>query len=109
MKFKEFVQNITKEDVDLINKLDNMCGSEINDELFEELSNDKEKFSAIEQFVMEHVEEYEDFIVDETKSLYEQEFIDEEDDYTGGLYNCDEIYMRAILNALGVLWLPNKL
>lgn len=107
--FENFVNNITRDDVDLINKLDNMCGCEINSELYEFIRNDSELCTKIEDFVIKHVVEYEGFIIDETESLYEQEFIVRLDDYSGGLYNCDEIYMRAILNAIGVLWLPSKL
>lgn len=107
--FEEFVRNITRDDVDLIDKLDNMCGNEITCELAKFINKNKELYSKIEDFVIEHVAEYEEFIVIETEGLYEQELIDEEDDYVSGLYNCDEIYIRAILNVLGIMWLPDRL
>ncbi len=107
--FQDFVQAITKDDVDLIDKLDNMSGSEITGELAKFINNNNELYSKIEDFVIEHLAEYEDFIVSETEDLYEQELINEPDDYASGLYNCDEIYVRAILNAIGVLWIPERL
>ena len=107
--FKEFVTNITKEDVDLINKLDNMCDSEITGNLMNFIRKNPDLYSKIEDFVIEHVAEYEEFIVIETEGLYDEELIDEADDYASGLYNCDEIYIRAILKVLGIMWLPERL
>ena len=55
--FEEFVQTITNNDIDLIDKLDNMCGSEITDELASFINNNNELYSQIEDFVIEHVDE----------------------------------------------------
>ena len=107
--FQEFVENITREDVDLIDKLSNMCDCEITEDLMNFIHKNPDLYSKIEDFVIEHVNEYEEFITIETEGLYEQELIEDEDDYSSGLYNCDEIYIRAILNTLGIMWLPDRL
>ena len=107
--FKEFVENITREDVDLIDKLSNMCDNEITENLMNFIHKNPELYSQIEDFVIEHVAEYEEFITIETEGLYVEELIDAEDDYSSGLYNCDEIYIRAILKTLGIMWLPERL
>jgi hypothetical protein len=105
--FKEFVANITKDDVDLYNKLDNMVGSEITSELADFVISTPDVYERVERCVMLWADEYEDFIVSETEKLYEQELIESEDDYASGLYNCDAVYMRAILYTLGCLWIPS--
>lgn len=107
--FKKFVNDLTVDDIDLINKLSNMCDSEIDDELYEILSKDSNLQNKIEDFVMKYINEYEDFIIKETQYLFDIECIDDVHDYSSGLYNCDELYMRAILNSIGVLWLPERL
>lgn len=107
--FREFVENITREEVDLIDKLNNMCDCEITDELAEIINSNNELYVKIEDFVIKHVVEYEDFIISETEKLYAQELIHEKDDYASGLYNCDEIYVRAILVSIGILWIPERL
>lgn len=107
--FKKFANNLTSDDIDLIDKLDNMDGCEITGELAEMIKGHKPLFVTIEEYIKMHINEYEDFIVEETESLYEQELIQDEYDFASGLYNCDEIYVRAILKALGILWLPQRL
>lgn len=46
-------------------------------------------------------------VVSETQSLYNQQLTDSNEDWDWGLYNCDEIYVRAIAAALGFLWMVN--
>ena len=74
-----------------------------------ELINQREHiyYPRIEIYIKEHLAHYKDFIVNETKSLHNQELIDSEENYSSGLYNCDEIYVRAIADALGFMWLVN--
>lgn len=68
-------------DVDLVDKLENMYENEITDGVYEYINNNKELFNEIEKEVFEMIFEY-----------------DFEDDVE--LYNCDEIYMRAIIKVL---------
>lgn len=109
---KEFIENLSNNDIDLVDKLDNLCGhGQISDKVYE-LASEKDNFETIEHFVREILqddigdtelaEEYIDFIVDETESLYEQGLIDEADDFTGGLYNCDDLYLYAIADVLDI-------
>lgn len=67
--------------VDLVDKLENMYESEITDEVYEYIDNNKEIFNAIEKEVIRMIPEY-----------------DFENDVE--LYDCDEIYMRAIIKVL---------
>lgn len=107
MNIKEWMKNITSEDIDLIDKLENMCNNEINEELYNLInSNTNKYYPRIEKYIKEHVSYYVDFIVTETQSLYNQDLIDSNEYWSSGLYNCDEIYVKAIVYALGILWLP---
>lgn len=107
MNIKEWINNITSEDIDLIDKLENMCNNEINEELFDLIdSNTNKYYPRIEKYIKEHIGYYVDFIVTETQSLYNQDLINHHEDWSSGLYNCDQIYVRAISYALGILWLP---
>lgn len=106
--FEAWAKNLTSDDIDVIDKLENMCENEINEELVELINKNKFKYyPRIEQYVKEHVNQYKSFIVDETCSLFEDEIIDSMEDWSSGLYNCDEIYVRAVADALGFLWLVN--
>lgn len=102
MNIDDFIYNLTEADVDLVNKLDNLVGHcQINDEDFKLASNEG-NFKEICEFVIEVLqngdkvsEGYIDFIVDETRYLYEAGFC-EENDFSSGLYNCDGLYLYAI-------------
>lgn len=107
---EEFIDNLSYDDIDLIDKLDNLHGhGQISDTVYD-LCNDEDTFEIIEHYIREILQddigdtelakEYIEFIVEETESLYEQELIDEADDFTGGLYNCDDLYLYAIADAL---------
>ena len=102
---KEFLLNLSDEDIDIVNKLDNMCGSEINDELYNRLSKDESVQNKIceniRYLVREDLDDVADFVLDETKYLYEYELIESEDDYSAGLYNMDGLYSLAIEMAIG--------
>lgn len=92
------------EDIDLIDKLDNMYCSEISEEIFEKCMK-KETFKKIEEKVWELMNdkdsefakaEFYDGLFDEDESE------DEHYIWTSCLYNCDLLYMTAIAYVLGL-------
>lgn len=97
---KDFLLNLSDEDIDIKNKLDNMCGSEIDDELYETLTENKDMLHQlcdnVRYLVQEDFDDVADFVLEETRSLYEEGLIDSEDDYSAGLYNMDGLYSLAI-------------
>lgn len=101
---KNIADFLTKDDVDLIDKLNNMYESEISEEIYEKC-NEPEFFSKIEEEVwnlMKNPEEKfhnSDFYVG-LEGEYEAE--DEHDLWSARLYNCDLIYMVAIAAVLGL-------
>ena len=107
---EEFIKNLTSDDIDLIDKLDNLYGHGQISETVYDLASEERTFDIIEHYIDEILsddigdpelaEEYIEFIIEETENLYEQGFIDEADDFTGGLYNCDSLYLYAIADAL---------
>lgn len=107
---EDFIENLTNDDIDLIDKLENLSEAGQISETVYDLCQNKETFEIIESYVREILqddigdtelaEEYIDFIVGETESLYKEELIDKADDFSSGLYNCDEIYLYAIADAL---------
>lgn len=105
--FETFAKNLNREEIDLIDKLGNMTDNEISDELAEYIANSPNLMEKIESIIKKEIYKYKDFIEEETEKLWEDEIIDDEYDYSGGLYNCDELYVIAILKAIGILWLPH--
>lgn len=106
--FETWCASLSSEDIDLVDKLDNMCNNEINEELYDLVNkNESQYYPRIEKYIKEHIMNYKDFIITETYALYNQELTDSNEDWTWGLYNCDEIYVRAIADSLGFLWLVN--
>lgn len=96
-KFEKWCNHLSSDDIDLVDKLDNMCGSEISEEVVKTINNDKSRYyPRIESYIKNHVAEYKGFVVNETMKLFNEELITSVDDYSSGLYNCDEIYARAI-------------
>ena len=107
---EEFIENLSKEDIDLVDKLDNLYGhGQISETVYIRASRTK-TFEIIESYIEEILiddigdtklaEEYINFIVDETQRLYEEKLILNADDFASGLYNCDDIYLYAIADAL---------
>ena len=107
---EEFIENLSKEDIDLVDKLDNLYGhGQISETVYIRASRTR-TFEIIESYIEEILiddigdtelaEKYISFIVEETQRVYEEELIDEADDFTAGLYNCDELYLYAIADAL---------
>ena len=95
---------ITYKDIDLVDKLDNMCGSEVSEEIFEKCM-EKDTLKKIEEKVWE-------LINDENSEFSKAEFYedlfdgDETEDahyvWSSCLYNCDLLYMTAIAHVLGL-------
>lgn len=107
-KMKKGTKNIadilTKDDIDLIDKLDNMHESEISEEIYEKC-NEPEFFSKIEEEVWNLMKDPEEKF--HNSDFYEglegeYEAADEHDLWSARLYNCDLIYMVAIANVLGL-------
>ena len=107
---EEFIKNLSKEDIGLVDKLDNLYGhGQISETVYVRASRIR-TFDIIEHYIDEILsddigesslpKESIDFIVEETQRLYEEELIDAPDDFTAGLYNCDELYLYAIADAL---------
>lgn len=107
---REFIDNLSDYDIDLTDKLVNLHDAgQISDTVYK-LCKRKENFESIEYFIRrilqddvdetELTEEYIHFIDDETRVLYEGTLIDRADDYSAGLYNCDEVYLYAISDVL---------
>ena len=107
---EEFIENLSKEDIDLTDKLDNLYGHGQISETVYICASRTRTFDIIESYIEEILiddigdtelaEKYINFIVEETENLYEQELILNADDFASGLYNCDEIYLYAIADAL---------
>ena len=109
---KEYIMNkkikitdfVTKEDIDLIDKLSNMCESEISEYIFNKC-HDSNIFLKIEKEIwslMNNPKEefyYANFY-DGLEGEYEAE--NEKDLWSARLYNCDLIYMVAIAKVLGL-------
>ena len=93
---------VTYEDIDLIDKLSNMCGSEISEEIFEKCMKEK-TFKKIEEKVWK--------LMRNSASKFskaecyagladEYEAKNEHDMWSACLYNCDLLYMTAIAHVL---------
>ena len=111
MKITDFIDNLTKDDVDLIDKLDNLNGHEQISEEDYELASEETNFKDIEEFVIEILQngddlsdQYINFIVNETQRLYEEDLC-RKDDFTAGyitvmIYICSQLkiyYMEMII------------
>ena len=102
-RLNNFMKNLSDDDIDLYNKLDNMYGSEINNDiLYNILRSDKALQDEICKIIKEIVYDYKDDIYIETQHLYDIEIIDDKYDFSSGLYNYDCLYTRAINKALSL-------
>lgn len=94
-KCRIYLQHLTDYDIDIINKLDNMCGSEIDYNLYEKLSHNNTYLYEINKFIKEYAYLYLDDILINIKQL--PEYSNNINDlFSGGLYNCDKLYCDAI-------------
>ena len=107
---EEFIKNLSKEDIGLADKLDNLYGhGQISETVYIRASRTR-TFDIIESYIEEILiddigdtrltEEYVNFIIEESQRLYEEGLILNADDFSSGLYNCDGIYLYAIADAL---------
>lgn len=95
-----FLDNLSSNDIDLDNKLDDMCDVELSFELVECINNNINNFKPlIESYIKCHVSEYMDYICESTILLWANGFI-KELDLKHGLYQCDVLYLKAIKHAL---------
>lgn len=95
-----FLENLSSNDIDLDNKLDNMCEIELSFELVDYINKNIKDFKPlIENYIMCHVSEYMDFICESTILLWANGFI-KELDLKHGLYQCDALYLEAIEHVL---------
>ena len=99
---------VTHDDIDLVDKLNNMYESEISEEIYEKCLQ-KDVFRKIENKVWELINDKNSQFA--YTSLYESlareyEPTDEHDLWSARLYNCDLLYMTAIAHVLG-LAIPN--
>ena len=101
MKVENFLKNLKKEDIDLTNKLDNLSGNEISEELKEKISENSLLYKRVEDEVLKIAPFYKEAIEEETEKLMEMNIISE-NDYSSGLYNCDAIYVSAIIRSIGI-------
>ena len=95
---------VTRVDIDLIDKLDNMYCSEISEDVFHKCMEEK-TFKKIEEKIWKlmrnsaskfsNAEYYKELA--ENSDL---EFEDEHEMYSNGLYLCDLLYMTAIAHVL---------
>lgn len=95
---------ITYKDIDLVDKLDNMCNSEISEEIFEKCMEEK-TFKKIEEKVWELMNDEDSkfskvYFYDGSYDGDESE--DGRDMLSECLYNCDLLYMTAIAHVLGL-------
>ena len=77
--------NVTKNDIDLENKLDNMCGCEISDDLYKLIANNKPLMEKI---------------TDEIWRLLQTDRWSECGEDEDELYDADHLYMAAICNIM---------
>ncbi len=95
---------ITYEDIDLVDKLDNMLDCEIAEEIYNKCQ-DNVIFKKIEEKIWELINNkdskfaYTDFYEGLAK---EYEAVDEYDMWSACLYNCDLLYMTAIAYVLNL-------
>ena len=101
----EFINNISEEDIDYLDKMDNLCGHcQISAELYDVLANNKELESKIVQYVIDNIYAYQQELEDNMEDF--AKWFDKDElkkyDYRDALYNCDEIFLQAIIYAVGI-------
>lgn len=108
----DFIANLSDYDIDLTDKLENLREAGQISKTVYKLVHTRDNFETIEHFIREILQddigdtdlttEYIKFICDETKLLYEEDLIGRADDFSSGLYNCDDIYLYAIADVLDI-------
>lgn len=97
--FSDFVRNLTSNDIDLDNKLDNMCDVELTYDQYHSIKENNQLKNEIEEYIKSHVKDYFEFIYNESMTLWFN-MPTTKLDLSAGLYNCDELYMKAIKHVL---------
>ena len=97
-KINDFISNLTNDDIDLCNKLNNLCesGELANEMLFDIIYYNERISNAICNQIRHDVINYKMDIIEETEQLYNIECITDKYDYSSGLYNMDKLYIEAI-------------
>ena len=101
-KCRIYLQHLTDADIDIINKLDNMYGSEIhNNSLYETITHNNDYLYEINKYIKGNAYTYLDDILSNIKQL--TDYSDNVYElFSGGLYNCDKLYCDAIENVIGI-------
>lgn len=102
-KCRIYLQHLTDYNIDIVNKLDNMSGSEINDNLYEKLSHNNTYLYEINMFIKENAYLYIDDILINIQQLPEYSNNTNEL-FSGGLYNCDKLYCDAMYVRTELFW-----
>lgn len=64
--FKKWCKTLSSDDIDLVDKLDNMCNNEIDEELYHLFNENEGKYYLrIEKYIKEHIMDYKAFIITE--------------------------------------------
>ena len=97
-EFKNFATNLTIEDIDFDNKIENLIGSgELNNIICDDVYKMKKD---VYKYIKEHINEYEDDIIEETIRIKEQYKSTDSFELTAGLYNMDNFYLKAIKHVI---------
>ena len=93
-EFKNFAANLTVADIDFSNKVENLIdGGELNNINWDD--NDKMERKVF-HYIKEHINEYQDDIIEETVRIKEKYGCTEKYELDAGLYNMDNFYLKAI-------------
>ena len=98
----KITEYVMRDDIDLLDKLSNMCDSEISEEIYD-LCMGKKTFKAIEKKIWELMNDKNSKF--SKAELYEgladeYEATDKHDMWSACVYNCDLLYMTAIAHVL---------
>lgn len=97
--------NLTREDIDLIDKIENLSeGDMIDNTIYEELKINDSFFREVEESIISLLSDksssvawyYLDAIENNATELYDMRLTEDMYDYSSGLYNCDELYVSII-------------
>lgn len=100
-KCRIYLQHLTDADIDIINKLDNMYGSEIkNDNLYGQLLRNT---NEINKYIKENAYTYLEDILSNIKQLPDDCCLNNTNElFSAGLYNCNNLYCDAIENVMEI-------
>lgn len=100
-KCRIYLQHLTDADIDIINKLDNMYGSEIkNDNLYGQLLRNTDE---INKYIKENAYTYLEDILSNIQQLPDDCCPNNTNElFSAGLYNCDNLYCDAIENVMEI-------